>query len=422
MASSPPTGISSLFPLFPVPPSKNVAMSNFKNFECWPFSYQPVLLLVGPERYGIYVHEEFLTSVSEYFRAALDTRVPANLSQSRTLSAGFIESITKVIELKEDDVEDLRYFVQWLYSTRSNSEVIPFTSIPSTKSPSESDDNFIPTAVQARAAAAHSCPTTGSFAAAKDALKHKRINPHLNEDSRKAGNLPSFGPLIRLYFLADRLCVPDSVGLKDHILDQFQWVAITGNVVPTVGNVRDIYEGTKTEEEYMKDGKKIKMTRKRNRFRQLVLDLFRVLLTHQVLLRALKESQDIILTDKEDKEITNVADHTSIAPLAQPDPSPMSSTATTRVPTPENLCYDTDMDPENVYPSQFITDLLADCLKHGVVRAGKGEKTPQIVYEDGEYGVKRDDKVTKGWMGLTGREARCLYHEHDEISEDESED
>lgn len=134
-----------------------------------------VLLLVGPCATPLYVHESLLKKSSTFFSAALSPVY------------AFAESHTKTINLPEDRSEDVAYFLQWLYSSRS--------------------------------------------------LRHPKLDELqiLNDKKQK----PTFSLLLRLWTFADKYNIRH---LQNDICDKLISVAERENACPNPGDTWTLYE------------------------------------------------------------------------------------------------------------------------------------------------------------------------------------
>ena len=283
-SSSSPPGFDPLLSQFPDPPS-NVTLKPIY----MPFDSRPVLLLVGRYEYPFYVHEHLLTAISPFFRAALDTRSPRNAVQSASESGGFLESRTRTIKLPEEIPEDMKYFLQWLYTTHSAGRLYAPATNPKT-------NIFVSDHITGAR-----CPTIYGMATAEQALWHPKIDPFLPSFTKQDGQQPAFGPLIRLYFLSDRLCIPDSPGMRDQIIDRILQVSVQANAFPGAHDIKKLWEDTRAEENFLKNKNgTINMGGRRNRLRQLCLDLFREMKAWQVFSKGLLDSGDIAVVDEID--------------------------------------------------------------------------------------------------------------------------
>ena len=182
-----------------------------------------------------YVHAKLLTNVSPVFRAAFGGGPEGD-------EEGFLESQTRTMRLPEERPDDFRFLLQWVYWWASQ-------NLHRTGSGS----------------AGQACPDRpsqllgqeGPSLGAIHALWHAQIDPALvklaqyhrerrnpiNTDTgpRCGGDSsqsvveitrprpPGFGPLIRLYVLADKYGI---ARLRDEICDRVREVAVEGNCVP----------------------------------------------------------------------------------------------------------------------------------------------------------------------------------------------
>ena len=247
------------------------------------YTSPPIALLVGgpacpsreTEPVPFYVHADLLTRISPFFRAAFGLT-----SLSATFGCngyGFQESQTRTMTLPEERPDDVRYLLQWVYwkavMSTSHARAGPHLTSPASSLPTASGKSACPLATSI---------CQGSMATHTGALWHTLIDPPLHALSKynaerlivsKAavhGDIsqltvpkptpPAFGPLIRLWLLAERLDVRD--GLRDEIVERVMEVARVGNCVPGREDVWLLWEGMDGSENF------------RGKLRELVIDLY----------------------------------------------------------------------------------------------------------------------------------------------------
>ena len=217
-----------------------------------PFTSAIVTILVGGGRppsletssVPFHAHSDLLTSLSPFFRAALAVNQ----------GYGFLESQTRVIRLPEERLEDVTFFLQWCYRR-----------------------GLQPPSSMRKLKPGKTCPVTRSSGLSGGALWHPKIDIALGrilkcnpdkEPSKSTGRSrgvsppliqrsapPAFGPLVRLYILADKFGI---VELKDNICERVREASLQGNCVPCADDVWTLWEGTSP----------------RAKLRELVLDLY----------------------------------------------------------------------------------------------------------------------------------------------------
>lgn len=183
-----------------------------------PFASPPITLIVGgpsspsPQtpRTTFYVHADLLTSVSSFFRAAFD---------NHDSQAGFLEASTLTMRLPEQRAEDMAYLVQWLYFAKG---------IPTIQS---LHHDLIDIPLQKMEA--YKCER----AIVQHAEKYGEISQLISPRPRP----PAFGPLIRLYVLADRLGVHG--GLKSAICTRVREVGNAAAAVPSKDDLWRLWDG-----------------------------------------------------------------------------------------------------------------------------------------------------------------------------------
>lgn len=167
-----------------------------------PYASPPITLIVAglssrSSHAIFYVHADLLISVSSFFRAAFD---------NHNSKAGFLEASTLTMRLPEQRVDDMAYLVQWLYAPKG---------VPTVQT---LHHDLIDLPLQQM-----------------EKYKQERAIVQLAEKHGDISQLvsprpapPAFGPLVRLYILADRLSVDG--GLSSAICtrmdgndDDFDW-------------------------------------------------------------------------------------------------------------------------------------------------------------------------------------------------------
>ena len=248
-----------------------------------PYTSAPVTLLVGgpaspsreAEPVSFYVHADLLTSISPFFRAAFNSS-----STDGCKGYGFQESQTRTMTLPEERPDDIRYLLQWVYRKAAMSTMYPST-LSSTSGPAWPSKPFCPIRQS------FSRGSTGSGVSVEagphaGALWHSLVDPPLHalrkynaerlvvSKAAVHGDIsqltvprptpPAFGPLIRLWLLAERLGVLG--GLSDDIVERVMVVARLGNCVPGREDVWLLWEGMEGSENL------------RGKLRELVLDQY----------------------------------------------------------------------------------------------------------------------------------------------------
>ena len=154
-----------------------------------------------------YVHAELLTNTSNFFRAAFDN----HLGQ-----AGFTEASTLVMRLPEERPEDISYLLQWIY--RSGYSIALYHHL-----------------VDPALAAMESY--NRERAVVLKAERHGDISELIGD---RPGP-PAFGPLVRLWLLAERLSCDKR--LKVDICRRVREVGKTAVAVPGRDDVWRLWEG-----------------------------------------------------------------------------------------------------------------------------------------------------------------------------------
>ena len=259
-----------------------------------PFTAPPVTLLVGglaspgkeTKPVPFYVHEDVLTKISPFFRAAFELE-----SQ-----AAFSEGVSRTMKLPEDRPEDFAYLLQWVYWQLSNSPCGTHASDPYPALISLQDTHTsvlslwhpsidIPLshyqaykamkqADKVIAAAAEKLTDSPPYLSSVDANDWQfglALQPNIQapqaqrtlayetaKDSTQSPNEgiqppspqkpklvrpppPIFGPLIRLYILADKYALPTS--LKRDLCARVRDVGREGKCVPDADDIAMLWEG-----------------------------------------------------------------------------------------------------------------------------------------------------------------------------------
>ena len=224
---------------------------------------KPVELRIGlpPRQKPLYIHRDLLTAVSPVFATMLDTT--GN-------NGGFKEAQEGIIPFPDDRVEDWTYFLQWLCNKggftlgQSNPLYHPLVDdlleeFNSYKAKREAIKKAIAAEPRAQDStvshtiAAAAIANTGGVMSDDSNEKQRRKE----EIDRRAGpqpKPPQFGPLFRLYLLADKYHVWD--GLREEIVRRVWEVAYGGteaappNLFETARPVDPVYEAGRTLSAY----------------------------------------------------------------------------------------------------------------------------------------------------------------------------
>jgi hypothetical protein len=194
------------------------AMTSSCNPLSSPFASPPITLIVGgpsspsphTPQTTFYVHADLLTSVSSFFRAAFD---------NHNSQAGFLEASTLTMRLPEQRPEDMAYLVQWLYDSKG---------IPTIQS---LHHDLIDIPLQKMEA----------YKRERAIVQHAEKHGDVSQLISPRPNPPAFGPLIRLYILADRLSV--HAGLKSAICRRVREVGNAAAAVPSKDDLWRLWDG-----------------------------------------------------------------------------------------------------------------------------------------------------------------------------------
>ena len=264
-----------------------------------PFTAPPVTLLVGglssPSKeikpVPFYVHEDVLTRMSAFFRAAFQLGSHASFS----------EGVSRTMKLPEDRPEDFAYLLQWVYWQLSNAplSIQPSEQFPAVISLQASDSSALSLwhisidiplshfhayralkkAEKVISAAVKEHPEAQPYLSTVDAndwhfglaqqppIQQGQIlaltqQTFATEAPKETSPVPAdtaspsspwqkqklvrppppvFAPLIRLYILADKYSLPTS--LKRDICNRVQQVGTEGKCVPDAENIVMLWDG-----------------------------------------------------------------------------------------------------------------------------------------------------------------------------------
>ena len=183
-----------------------------------PFSSSPIALIVGgisspspnTPQTTFYVHADLLIRVSSFFRAAFD---------NHNSQAGFLEASTLTMRLPEQRPEDLAYLVRWLYCPKgistAQSLYHELVDIPLQKMEKYKRERAI--------------------------VQHVEKHGDISQLISSRPSPPAFGPLIRLYILADRLSVHG--GLNSAICARVKEVGGAAAAVPSKEDIWRLWDG-----------------------------------------------------------------------------------------------------------------------------------------------------------------------------------
>ena len=248
-------------------PVDRATNNTFSSLSHTPFTAPPVILLVGgsssPSKetnpVPFYVHDEVLTAISPFFRAAFE------LNTANTFSEG----LSRTMKLPEDRPEDIAYLLQWTYWQLSNMPLIAATSEladraalslwhPSIDIPLSHYQAYktVTKANKVVKDLAGKMMEGEILVSQVDALDWQfaieqapsqtvpDASVHEAQTQTQPSNLemkpqrpppPTFGPLVRLFILADKYALPMS--LKQDICQRVRDVGKTGKCVPDADDI-----------------------------------------------------------------------------------------------------------------------------------------------------------------------------------------
>jgi hypothetical protein len=206
-----------------------------------PFTSQPVTLLVGgpdsPSKettpVPFYVHKSLLVAISPFFRAAFESKN----------GIGYTEGASGIMPLPEDRPQDWAYALQWMYEEMSNS-VTHSSHVVSRLYHPLVDRPFEQYLAYGQARRDYKDRHETKFVARSEPgqtrveFKEEKPNPDMKPPTRPSP--PSFGPLIRLYILADKYDLPRS--LKKDICRRVDQVGRVARCVPATWDVENLWE------------------------------------------------------------------------------------------------------------------------------------------------------------------------------------
>ncbi|ETN39355.1 uncharacterized protein HMPREF1541_05578 [Cyphellophora europaea CBS 101466] len=204
-----------------------------------PFTSRPITLLVGgtssPSKeespVSHFAHEDLLSSISPFFRAALQRSSPGG-------AYTFQEAATGVIKLPEERPEDIAFLLQWAYWRQlwdTHAREAPQVSLDMNTTVA-TDLGLRHDLVDAAVHAYH------TWQEEKRVLKQTfgRASAEVEAYVKKRPRPPSFGPLVRLYIVADRYDV--GKGLKYCVCERIRRVGREANCVPERDDVASLWD------------------------------------------------------------------------------------------------------------------------------------------------------------------------------------
>ena len=227
------------------------------------FNSPPVTLFVGgvsspsleEEPVTFYVHADLLTNASLFFKAIFGD----DGSGISTGGGGFLESQSRTVTLPEDRPEDIAYLLQYLssrdlYTTNS----IPISAVvEKALLYHEKIDESLQYYVRwcdmrqamkrsgpwrdrsARRQGAPASPKTGP-------ILHLKAVDHQQDELYIRPEAPAFGPLFRLYILADKYDI--QMNLRPSIIRRVQEVGREGRCVPEREDLTLLWDGVLEDE------------------------------------------------------------------------------------------------------------------------------------------------------------------------------
>lgn len=176
---------------------------------------------------SFFVHKQVLVKYSRFFSAAFGDK-----EDETTLQDGWIEKQSLEMHLPEDRVEDIGWLIKWLY----------WWDAVNKDEPENKDQNDC----SCTQASALWHPATDSaledFLIYQDRRRQLKISPHADLDDLKRPDPPSFGPLIRLYIIADKYSITtDTEALKTLICRRVQTMARTAHCIPNKDDITHLW-------------------------------------------------------------------------------------------------------------------------------------------------------------------------------------
>ncbi|KPI39886.1 uncharacterized protein AB675_11538 [Cyphellophora attinorum] len=211
-----------------------------------PFASRSISLVVGadgshagkPLPITLTAHEDLLTSISPFFMAAL---------RRSHLNGSFAEAHTGIIRLPDDRPDDVSMLLQWAYwqILLEKTQSLVNTSTATTASPTPTAKATSRSALLYHHSIDPSVHRYQRWKAEKRLLK-ETFGPSSPEvrgfkKQRKRPRPPAFGPLIRLYILADKYDVQG--GLRADIVRRVEEVSKEANCVPDREDMDMLWDG-----------------------------------------------------------------------------------------------------------------------------------------------------------------------------------
>jgi hypothetical protein len=211
-----------------------------------PFASRSISLVVGadgshagkPRPVVLSAHEELLTNISPFFAAAL---------RRSHIGGSFAEAHTGIIRLPDDRPDDVSLLLQWAYwrTLLEKTRVLAMISTTATTSSPSITTATTPSALLYHHAIDPSVHRYQKWRAEKRLLE-QTFGPSSPEvrgfkKQRKHPRPPAFGPLIRLYILADKYDVQG--GLRADIVRRIEEVSRDANCVPDREDVDMLWDG-----------------------------------------------------------------------------------------------------------------------------------------------------------------------------------
>jgi len=196
---------------------------------------KPYTLLVGgpdspsPEKDAVafYVHADLLLNISPFFRAAFE---------AKQLGYAFQEAATGTMRLPEERPDDFRFLLQWLYWKYALrlAGLQYKVSMLSHEGSVLADLEYVGGLWHEKIEPP--LKIYREYKAEKKLLKKAAVHGDISQLIMPRPPPPMFGPLIRLYILADRYDIGD--GLREEIVQKFRWLGCAGSCVPGREDVR----------------------------------------------------------------------------------------------------------------------------------------------------------------------------------------
>lgn len=228
-----------------------------------------------------YVHQDYLTSVSDFFRAAFENKN----------GVGYTEGASRVMRMPEDRPEDWAYALQWIYSVLSSSTLglaclhsatslwhedvdVPLTRYQEYRMMKRAEKHRVVESQQPSIdASVKATEPTDDIDVTTPAENNVQRNISNPTPTIKRPPPPAFGPLIRLYILADKYSLPAE--LKLDICRRVEEVGRLGKCIPDQGDVWNLWDSVLEPPKEAVDRLSAEELKSQGGLKDTILDMYR---------------------------------------------------------------------------------------------------------------------------------------------------